>query len=372
MVDKEYEAYLASMGVKPETVKQTGPAIYPTPTGRINYETAAEQLQSVKPEDYGRAMSTALGGGLVQGLGKGVLAQAAEGALLGAAQAPEGQRGIGALLGGSIQGGMSGIGKLLGKTGDVSMQAAVGRKKYTPGVGTELADQGVIGTKRMMSGQVANRLGTVGKEMADIAETIPSVNSRAIGKELLDEAMGPYTGGGIVQPSARDLEAVKTIQEFADDVASRGSEKGRQALARRSAAGSSAYSARSDLPKQNLMSQLSKKEQQLYSKALKEAGGPKMAKADTSYAALKKAEKALAEEPSLPRSLMGLASLPATVLPGAPIAASAIGQAGVKGGRLAEFLAPISRQAASSAMSSVPSEEEEMAEYEAYLRSMGK
>jgi hypothetical protein len=119
------------------------------------------------------------------------------------------------------------------------------------------------------------------------------------------------------------------------------------------------------------MSQLSKREQQLYSSALKEAGGPEMVKADAAYAALKKAEKALSEEPSLPRSLMGLASLPATAIPGAGLGASLIGQAGVKGGKLAEFLRPAATQKAIS-LSQPSNEELEFQEYQEYLKSLGR
>jgi hypothetical protein len=311
----------------------------------------SEINQQIDNTDYAAAMNNALGvmtgGGLARAVPKaaGILGSAAEGALSGAAQAKPGERGTGAALGGAVQGGGSALAKLLGKAGDVGMQVAVGRKKYTPGVGTELADQGIMGTQRGMQKQVANRLGVTGEEMQRIASEIPEIDARAIGNEMSGELTGPLTGQGAIRPSARDVGTVNDMRAFADDIASRGQETGAQALARRKAAGASAYSAKTADPKLSPLAQASKLEQQKYSQALK-AADPRMVPVDATYAALKKAEKSLGEEPALPKSLMGLLSAGPKNIPGGALATSAVSQGAVKGGKLAEWLAPLLRQAA--------------------------
>lgn len=339
--------------------------------GQLVEETLATPEQITAGANNAAAMMT---GGLskaVPALGRGIVSGALEGGALGAAQSPD-DRLKGFLTGGAIQGGMAGVGQALGKAGDIGMQLAVGRKKYTPGVGTELADQGLAGTRGMMKGQVEKRLGTVGDEMQQAASAIPEIDSRTLGQELGKKAASPYTGGGIIAPSGRDAEALSTIGEFADDVASRGMETGAQALARRRAAGSSAYSARSDLPKQNLTSQLSKSEQQMYSDALKQAGGEPMIAADRSYAALKKAQKGLGEE--APLTGFGALSRPISTVGGA-LPTSIVSQGAVKGGKLADFLAPLSRQAAVGGeqnSSREPSREEMIQQIEEEMRKRGR
>lgn len=380
--EQEYEQYLLDTGQHPS--QQPAPelpkhlqrgGLIRTPEGR-----AQEQLRALDEQnqatDYGAAMGNALAG--TASLGRAIPRLAgtipgaiAEGASMGAAQAPEGDRLKGALLGGGIQGGMTGIGKLLGKGGDVAMQIGVGRKKFTPGVGTELADEGLIGTQGMMQRQTEKGLRRVGGEMSDVASQIPEIDARKIGQEMTGELTSPLTGGGQIAPSARDAGTVGQLQDFATDISSRGTESGAEALARRRAAGASAYSARTQDPKLSPIAQASKLEQQKYSQALK-AADPRMVPLDARYAALKKAEKGLAEEPSLPRSLLGLASMTSKSIPGGSLATTAAGQAGVKGGKLAEFLAPLSRQAAvGGSRQSAPSAEE-LAEYEQYLKETGQ
>lgn len=336
--------------IEAEMANRQPPAAQPTlaPQRKSAQQYIQEGLAT--PEQINQGANNAasmMTGGLskaVPALGKGILSAILEGGALGAAQSPD-DRLKGFLTGGALQGGMQGIGQALGKAGDIGMQLATGRKKYTPGVGTELANQGLAGTRGMMKGQVEKRLGAVGDDMQRAASAIPEIDSRTLGQELGKKAASPYTGGGIIAPSGRDAEALSTIGEFADDVASRGMETGQQALARRRAAGSSAYSARSDLPKQNLTSQLSKSEQQMYSDALKKAGGEDMVNADRSYAALKKAQKGLSEE--APLTGFGALSRPISTVGGA-LPTSIVSQGAAKGGKLAEFLAPVARQASVS------------------------
>lgn len=380
----EYEQYLRETGQHPEQqVAETADAKRSRVMADIN--------RQIDNTDYGAAMNNALGmmagGGLAKAIpaAGGILGSAAEGAALGAAQSPEGERGKGALMGGGLQGGLSGLAKLLGKTGDVGMQIAVGRKKYTPGTGTELANEGLWGTQGMMRGQTARGLERTGQEMGQVAETIPAIDARTIGQQMGEELTSPLTGGGKIAPSARDLGEVKQLSDFAEDVASRGTETGSQALARRRAAGASAYSQRTGNPLTDPLAKASKLEQQKYSQALKggspgaysdlatrEIEGGAMVPLDRRYAALKKAERALGEEPTLPRSLLGLASMTSKSVPGGSLATSLASQAAVKGGKLAEFLAPLARQAAVGGSRDSGPSAQELQEYEQYRIETGQ
>ncbi len=314
--------------------------------------------------------ASVLSGGLSQAipaLGRGVgraVAPFIEGGAMGAAQDEE-DRLRGFLTGAATQGGITTAGRALGKAGDVAMQIGVGRKKYTPGVGTQLADEGIMGTRGMMANQVSRKLGQVGGEMSDVASEIPRViDARKIGTELAEETTSPLTGSGAISPSARDAGTVQDMLRFAEDVKARGAETGEQALARRRAAGSSAYSAKTQDPKLSPLAQASKLEQRKYSEALK-AADPRMAPLDARYAALKKAEKGLNEEASL--TGLGIISRPVQTVGAAPLA-TAVGQVGVKGGRgLEQFLAPLTRQATIAE----PQDEEEKL-YQEYLRSKGR
>jgi hypothetical protein len=344
----EYEQYL----------KETGQAA--KSKADIYKGIKSEADARISPENVGAAANNAaalMSGGLTEAipaLGKGVMKYAApylEGGVAGAAQSPDDRLG-GFLKGGLIQGGLSTAGKIAGPIGDRAMQFAVGRKKFTPGVGNELADAGLWGTKGMMRDQVASKADDAWKSMESAAENVPAVNSRQIGQDIYTESTRPLTGGGTIKPSSRDVPLMAKNRAFAEDIASRGQETGEQALARRGAAGKSAFSAVTDQPLQKEVAKLSKMEQAKYS-------------ADNRYSALKRAEKPLNEEERI-GGLGDLVSATAKHL-SAPIA-SAVGQVGTKGGALADFLAPIARQTAVSGTPADP----QRAEYEQYLKETGQ
>jgi hypothetical protein len=269
---------------------------------------------------------------------------------------------------------MSGIGKLLGKGGDIAMQVGVGRKKYTPGVGTELADQGLIGTKGQLQRQTSEGLSDVGSRMAEnVAGLKGQGDSRQIGQDIYDEYTKGLTRGGKMRPSGRDVGEIQKAKDFAEDVMSRGATSPEDMLGYRGAAGSGAFSQKSGEAGGGIIPQLSKMEQQKYSRALKEMDPTgKQSALDSRYAALAKAKAALSPEDKLSSlSAMGLVSKPLGVLGGA-LPATAVGQAGVKGGKLAEFLAPLSRQAAVGGSSLTSSEARELEELENSLRLRGR
>jgi hypothetical protein len=316
-------------------------------------ENLRRQRENAQANPIGSMAGKALGmaatipvGGVPSSLGRA----AAQGAVQGALYNPgdtEGEvnplqakdRGLAALLGAGYGTAGYGASKMLEKAGDVGMQLAVGRKKYTPGVGKQLADEGLWGTRGMMSKQAASKLTDAYEDMYTVAQTANPIDARRLGSEIYDEASGPLTGRGTIMVSDRDRPAIEAISNFADDVKSRGMETPTQALARRRAAGSSAYSMKSGDPKQTQVAQLSKMEQQKYSNALKASDQTgKLAEADARYAALKRAERSLNEEPSL--SGMGWFSRPISALGGA-LPTSVASQAAVKGGKLINASTPL-------------------------------
>jgi hypothetical protein len=274
----------------------------------------------------------------------------AMGAVQGAVSNPEHP-----VQGAAIGGGTSllgeGVGKLLTGGGDVAMQAAVGRRKFTPGVGTTLADEGIIGTREGMTKQVNSKLAQRGQQLHELADEIPGapINTPELAHTVVGDAAKPMMVPGGA-PSSADMPKLSAVRDFGTDMASRGMESGPQALARRIAAGQRSYRGKED-PLQSLLGQLSKGEQVQYSKALKGAhseatGTSQFADTDKAYGALKRAQSSLAEDISLPRSLFGLASMPANFLPGGSAAASTIGQALTKGGQGVKGLTgPMLRQA---------------------------
>lgn len=321
-----------------------------------------------------------------------------QGAMQGAIDNP-GDRASGALKGGLIGGalgaGSEGIAKLLKGGGDVAMQAAVGRKKYTPGVGTTLADEGIAGTKSMMRGQVKRGLENRGSQMKSLtseADNI-SIDSAPIASRLREQRLRDPSMGGtlpadapmlepgvyfqptrlgvkksegfgeltegiipngplreleppVMGPSASpsDVAKINKANEFISEVGSRGVESPSLALERRMAAGGRAYGGRED-PLQSLLGKLSKGEQAAYSDALKSAI-PEIAPVDKAYGALARAKSGLEAEPSLPKSLMGMISTGAHVLPGGSLGLSLGGQAATKAGRAAGSInSPVTRSA---------------------------
>lgn len=244
----------------------------------------------------------------------------------------------GLLTGAGIAAGGEGLAGLSKGAGDIAMQIAVGRKKYTPGVGTELANQGIVGTKGMMQSQVNKRLGKVGQQMQQAAENVPGtpISSPQIAQEIAESPVGK-TGqvAAPAEPSAADKTTMEEIQNFINDISGRGNESAAQALARRKAAGERAYRHK-EVASTSLMPQLSKQEQIATSKQLKDVS-PEIAALDPQYAALKKGQAGLEAPLSLPQSLMGLASTGITKLPGiggvGSLGASLAGQTATKVGQ---------------------------------------
>lgn len=117
--------------------------------------------------------------GLAAGLGRTAINGLAGGAQ-GALQAPgEGEtrsgnalRGasLGTLLGGAGEA-LSGIGS---KVADKAMQYAVGMRKFIPGAGNRLVNQGLMGTKDALEGQVGRKLPEVESQVQDLVQSMPN------------------------------------------------------------------------------------------------------------------------------------------------------------------------------------------------------
>lgn len=265
---------------------------------------------------------------------------------------------------------------LLGKTGDAAMQFAVERKKFTPGLGTDIANEGVWGTKAGMQTQVGNKLNDAGQQIHDLVDQIPGrpIDAKQIASNIASDSQKPFTipDGGV--PSAADKPKLDAIGNFAQDVADRGIETAPQALQRRIAAGTRGYKGKEN-PLASLLGDLSSKEQQGYSSALKDAyreaapsqvpeGGlfsspstnvkaaegistadpEALARADKSYSVLKKAQKGVDEETSIPQGLWG-AMHNIHYVPGSSLGSSIVGQGLVKGSQAIDALNnPILRQ----------------------------
>lgn len=295
----------------------------------------------------------------------------------------------GAAVGAGMAAGGEGLGKLLGKAGDVGMQASMGRRKYTPGVGTELADQGTAAwTQGGMRQKVAERLddtwGRVSSYVDDIDPAL-RIDSSKIATEVARDAARPlHIPGG--KPSVADRAKLDVIREFSEDIGSRGMESSVQGLGRRGAAGRRAYRGKED-PLKTLIGDMSKNEQRHYSTALKDgyrATAPAtvppvanrldprnvaqnvqategiasrnpeaLAQADAAYGALKRASASINEEPMIPKSLWGLLSMGTKSIPGIAGPVSKASSAAVKLGRGVENLAdPMVRQAMLEALAS--------------------
>lgn len=122
---------------------------------------------------------------------------------------------MGALRGGTIGAGGELVAKGAGKAADWAMQKAVGIKKYIPGVGNTLVDEGMVGTKNMMAGQAESRLAAAENELQNAAASIPGTRPT---NQLADAAT--QRGNKLVTPnSGITLPTVQGDLDKANDLA---------------------------------------------------------------------------------------------------------------------------------------------------------
>lgn len=203
---------------------------------------------------------------------------------------------------------------------DRLMQKAVGLKKYIPGVGDNLMEQGVRGTKAGMTGQVGSKITQQDDILGRAVDSIKgNINSAPVADDVA--AMGSrYTTPGGITPQSVASEAEK-VAASAQDIAGRGAVAPQEALKLKRIAGEVGYKYGEPLAKLN--SRLAQKEGMGYGKALEEAyaqsvpNSPNMvAEANSKLSALLKAKKGLNAPESLASHLF-----PNAVLGGAGYAA---------------------------------------------------
>lgn len=222
---------------------------------------------------------------------------------------------------------VSGIGRGLKSGGDILLQRAVGLKRFIPGVGETLADEGVIGTKGMMRNQVEQGLAKRGQEIGELAKGIQKVDTQPIAERLGERAAKLVGPDGEIAPD--NIKAFHKYVDAAKDAMSEDAISGETAAFRRAEQGRIARESGRyrDNPSQSLKAQIAGEQQAGYSNALKNAPGapPELAEADKAYGALSQANKAMAAPESI--TSMGIAgkAVPAALgasIGGAPGAAA--------------------------------------------------
>lgn len=263
------------------------------------------------------------------------------------------------------------LGKPARALADRAMQKAVGRTKYTPGVGEALAEEGIVGTRGMMKKQAQKALEKRGAEIGELVEDIPGqFASEGIAAPIYEEGLQYIPAKGA--PSVADMPRIEKIAEFGKDIESRGAQNAQDLWERQKIAGKRpperAWAPGVD-EQSNLMAKLSKKEQKVSSDILKKAyaeshpqNPEQLSKTKEIYGALKRAEKPLSKEAPLPElstamlryGIPGAAGYalggPAVAALGAaartPLGMSVLGQGLSKGAKIPRLLAePVTRMA---------------------------
>lgn len=286
-----------------------------------------DETQRIKAQEEASPLSSGIGtliGSIAgptpfkgTGLVKNMLSGAATGAISeGVSNADLGSGLKGAALGAGGGAALTGLGKLLGSVGDVGMQAAIGKRNYTPGLGKRLADEGLVGTQGMMRGQVERGLANRGQEIGALAASIPEIQGAPVRQAIQEVASSVKLPDGSVRLG--DIADVDLANRLAADIPE--TMTGAYAAARRRAAGASGFN-KSGAPRTSFESNLDRAEQGALSRALKEAfQGPNpdaMREADAAYSALIKARKPLNSEDVIPKSLFGALTTPINAVGGA-------------------------------------------------------
>lgn len=198
-------------------------------------------------------------------------------------------------------GGITGLGGLLRNAGNSLMQKSVGASKVIPGLGEQFAQQGLIGTKGMMAGQVDRGLASSGQKIGELSSQIPNpVSQDAVANNVAELANKKMTPSGFVRPEdkAEVDELLSKAQHFATSEPLPGGEM----AARRANSGTAAreMGRYKDNPSLRMQGKVAEAEQAGYSEALKKAyadsfpGSPEaLADADKQYSVLSTAKSHL-------------------------------------------------------------------------------
>ncbi len=244
-----------------------------------------------------------------------------------------GSEGVGAAaaLGGGVSLAGEGVSALAGKLGDYLMQKSVGMRKYMPGMGTNLADQGVVGTKNMMANQVDTKLGEQEGYLQDLVKDLKgTVNSSEIADAVGQKAKQftlPSTG----QASPFSQAELSKVRDMSDKLGGMGDLSAQDLLALKrqgdymgyTNAGNQATSTEASLGRAGANAARG---------ALKEMS-PDVADTLLNEQALLTAQKGLTKPETIHQGVGS--SLFFGKVPGQSLAGSVAGQTAVKGGQLA-------------------------------------
>lgn len=180
---------------------------------------------------------------------------------------------------------LTGIGKMLRKGGDALMQRAVGASKIIPGLGEQFAEQGLVGTKNMMTGQAERGLEASGKRIGELASQIPNpVAQDSVANKVAELANSKMTPSGFVRPEEQPI--VNRLLNKAQDFGTAEPISGSEMAARRVTAGRAAREAGAYKmnPSSQIKSKVASAEQAGYSDALKKAYADSFPEAPTALA----------------------------------------------------------------------------------------
>lgn len=158
----------------------------------------------------------------------------------------------------------------LARIPDIAMQVAAGVKKIEPGMGSEMIEQGLVGTRGMMGKQAEKKIPVLAKELEQEVGKLPrgSISHKDVAGEIMDKQRRYQTPSGYV-PEA-DRPAMDAIQQRAGDILTRQVQDPLEALALKKQAGARGW--RRDLPLAGLENELNRTEAMAYGKQLSNLG----------------------------------------------------------------------------------------------------
>lgn len=268
-------------------------------------------------------------------------ANTVSGGLLGGLAAPRGGQtrlgnsAKGAAMGGMASAALEGVSSLGGELGDYLMQKAVGLRKNTPGVGSTLADLGVVGTKNMMANQVESKLAD---EETALQKTVESLSGTVNSKEIADavsQKAQRFTLPSSGQASPFSQSELNKVRDTAEKLSGMGDLSASDLLALKRQGDYQGFTAGGN-PATSTEAELGRTGANAARQALKKMS-PDVADSLLNEQALIKAKGALNKPESIHQG-MG-SSLFFGKAPGQALISSLLGQAADKGGNVAETAA---------------------------------
>lgn len=248
---------------------------------------------------------------------------------------------------------------LLSKLADFLQQKAVGMKKFVPGVGEKLMQEGVYGTKGMMQKQIVQGLKSRGQELGDVVSKIKgNVSAKSLAEVFDNEAKSFATPGGITTPEASKM--AEMAKQRAQEILSRGDLPAKEAQAvKLLVQRTEGY--KGGEPLQKYSSKLAQKETSGLGDALEKlAGGTEQqpsayANTNESFSALARGNKAINQPTKISQgnsvlNLISKVAAPLQATIGSPLALSTGARAAQGAGKLQQLLKDPTKRALLSAL----------------------